>query len=77
MENKYFRGIQFLDEKDNEIVKLESNDYGDWGPAKELPAGFEIIGVYGNTTKNGSNPQFGFLLWNPKPVWLNEHHTFI
>ena len=61
---KYVAGIQFLDEKDNEIAKYDSLSSGDWSEAKTLPEGFEIIGIYGNTTKPYDDIQFGFLLWN-------------
>ena len=62
----YLSGMNFLDEKDNEIVKWDNGTAGTWQPAKELPDGFEIIGIYGDTRKDYTNPQFGFLLWNPK-----------
>ena len=48
------RGIQFLDEKNNEIAKWEGYDEGTWQPAKEIPDGFEIIGIYGDTTKGSA-----------------------
>ena len=60
------RGIQFLDENDNEITKVESSDLGKWNQAMELPDGFSIIGVYGNTTTSNSDPKFGFLIWNQR-----------
>ena len=63
-------GIKFLDEKDNEIVQHVGSNTGDW-TEKELPQGFEIIGVYGNTAKPYSEIQIGFLIWNPKPLSLN------
>ena len=59
------RGIQFLDEKDNEIVKWTFGGEETW-QTKELPDGFEIIGVYGDT-RAGYDVKFGFLIWNPKP----------
>ena len=65
-------GIQLLDEKDNELAKLSSAiDGGAWQPAKEIPDLFEIIGVYGNTTKDYKTLQFGFLIWNRKQFNLN------
>ena len=70
-DGNYVTGIKFLDEKDNEIVQCEGRSSGSWEVAKELPQGFEIIGIYGNTTKPYSAIQFGFLLWNPKPLSLN------
>ena len=42
------RGLKFLDETDNEIVKWDSNTGGDWSTAKIIPQGFEIIGIYGD-----------------------------
>ena len=46
----YMSGMQFLDEKDNELVKWEygdnSSDYT-WR-TKEIPDLFEIIGIYGD-----------------------------
>ena len=65
------RGIKFLDEKDTEIVNWDGGPSIPWQPAKEIPAGFEIIGIYGNTTDMGWNVQFGLLIWNPKPSSLN------
>ena len=59
-------GMKFLDEKDNELLKWETKD-GTWQPAKEIPDGFEIIGLFGDTRKSYKGAQFGFLLWNPKP----------
>ena len=58
---EYVHGMQFLDEKDNEIVKWDGHDSGTWTPVKEIPDGFEIIGLYGDTTKKCSGIQFGFL----------------
>ena len=61
--------MKFLDEKDNEIVKWETGSNGTWAPeTKEIPDGFEIIGLYGDTRKDHNDPQFGFLIWNPKPT---------
>ena len=61
-------GIQLLDEKDDVLVKWDGlSNNGDWQPAKEIPDGFNIIGVFGDTRKNSSDPQFGFLIWNAKP----------
>ena len=65
--NGFVSGIKFLDEKDNEIYKWEYST-GTYQPTKEIPDGFEIIGLYGDTTKADANAaQFGFLLWKPKP----------
>ena len=47
----YVSGIQFLDEKDNKLVDWEGHNSGNWEPAKEIPDGFEIIGLYGDTRK--------------------------
>ena len=58
------RGLKFLDEKDNEIAKWDCDSTAPWTEPKEIPDGFEIIGVYGNTNK-GWDIEFGFLLWNP------------
>ena len=63
-------GMQFLDEKDNELAKWEYSD-GTWQPAKDIPAGFEIIGLYGDSRKDFAGAQFGFLLWNPRPSKQN------
>ena len=65
-------GIQLQDEKDNELVKYSGYTAdGTWQPAKEIPEGFEIIGVYGNTTNDCYHLQFGFLIWNRKQSNLN------
>ena len=61
-------GMKFLDEKDNEIVKWDHDSNTTWTPAKEIPDGFEIIGLYADTRKDYDAPQFGFLIWNPKPI---------
>ena len=58
--------MKFLDEQDNEIAKWICDKNADWTEPKEIPDGFEIIGVYGNIVA-GWDVQFGFLLWNPKP----------
>ena len=53
----FITGFKFLDENDNEIAKLESDNYGDWKKQDmEIPDGFSIIGVYGNTKMNCMNP---------------------
>ena len=57
-------GMQFLDENDNELNKWDCNNSGTWKPVK-IPDGFEIIGIYGDTRKDYTNPQFGFLIYNP------------
>ena len=49
-EGKVVRGLKFLDEKDSEIVKWDSETGGTWSDAKSIPEGFEIIGIYGDTT---------------------------
>ena len=46
------RGLKFLDEKDNEIVTWDCCSHATWTEPKEIPDGFEIIGIYGNTNKN-------------------------
>ena len=71
LKGKYVEGIQFLDEKDNEIVKWDGYHTGTWQPAKEVDDGFEIIGLYGNVPWKHDDPQFGFLIWNPKPSVSN------
>ena len=65
-------GIQLLDEKNNELViHSGAANNGAWQPAKEIPDGFEIIGVYGDTTKDYCKVQFGFLIWNGNQSNLN------
>ena len=66
--SSHVNGIQFLDEKDNELAKWDRVSSGDWTQAKEIPHGFEIIGIYGDTTKKTAGVQFGFLIWNPRPT---------
>ena len=47
----YVNGIKFLDKNDNELVKWEGHkENGTW-ETKEIPDGFEIIGLYGDTRK--------------------------
>ena len=63
----HYRGFQFFDENDNEIAKVESAKYGVWKKqAMELPDGFSILGVYGNTNTDYNDPKFGFLIWNKR-----------
>ena len=62
-------GIQLQDEKDNELAKFYYD--GTLQPAKQIPDGFEIIGIYGDTTKDYQKLQFGFLIWNGNQTNLN------
>ena len=69
--DNYVLGMKFLDENDNELDKWESSGAANWLPAKEIPAGFEVIGIYGDTKKNYDKIQFGLLIWNPK--WASQN----
>ena len=63
----YIYGMKLLDENDNEIDKWDrsggNSDYT-W-ETTIIDDGFEIIGIYGDSRKDLTHPQFGFLIWNP------------
>ena len=69
--NNIILGMRFLDAAGNDIVKQAWKDDSSEGLTwvmQDIPKGKEIIGVYGNKSKDRCYiKSLGFVLWTPNP----------